>query len=116
MIDCSITENYFSEKKRMCDTLKSCSKCDFFHTETGHLYECDMFQKKFTSKSIAIVQEWSNAHPQQTMRDKFFEIFPEAPRNENGNPECCIENLGWVKECDNGRCFDCWKKPYIVKE
>lgn len=56
MIDCTITENYFKEKARMCENIV-CKDCIF----DGYRYvPCvvDVIQK-----CVDAVQAWSDAHP-----------------------------------------------------
>ena len=123
MIDCSITENYVKEFNRMCKHT-GCGECKFNLINQNEI-ACSRFVYSKPKQCIEVVQEWSNAHPQKTMRDKFFEMFPEAPKDEDGFPCGGIPRyLGWCKlqvsclECELTHCktSTCWNQPYIEKE
>lgn len=123
-IDCSKTLNYVAERNRMCNTLEKkgnsilkCKVCPL-HIENC---ECGM-TRDITQKHIDIVQKWSDEHPQETMVDKLFEIFPNAMKLKNGLPLFCPHYLGWgeYEKCPKGQgvyisCVDCWNMPYIEK-
>ena len=112
-IDCSKVLNYVSEKKRLCESnTEHCLSCVL--SEIG----CDIVDE-ITAEHIEILQKWSDEHPQQTMADKFFEIFPNAKKKENGLPLYCPHYLGWgeYEKCPKGQgvnisCADCWNRPY----
>ena len=81
-IDCSITENYLREKIRFTRSCKnrSCVECPFYHYNKGSKV-CDGFDcLRNADESIAIIQRWSDAHPQKTYKDDFLEKFPDAEK------------------------------------
>lgn len=68
MIDCSKTETYFIEKKRMLKATEStvcrvgCVKCPLSAGNNNKGICCTDFEVLYSEKAIAIVQKWSNAH------------------------------------------------------
>lgn len=107
MIDCSITENYLAEENRMLDAITE--------KNAFPIIKIRQFIESKPKEKVATVQEWSNAHPQKTMREKFFEMFPDAPKQSDETPGCCPRQLGWEEQCDE-ECKNCWDRPYIEKE
>lgn len=123
-VDCNKTLNFAKERKRMCE--------DYFHrvcykgNETCPLYE--MYRKKLgchsidniTQEHIDGVQKWSDKHPEETMADRFFKMFPKASRTEYNTPAACVSALGWGKcamldegNAESADCVECWNKPFI---
>ena len=47
----------------------------------------------YTQEDIDALQEWSDEHPEEepkhekTLKEDFFEKFPDAERNSDGNPK-----------------------------
>ena len=121
-IDCSKTINFFKEKRRMCDSMIStdintCGDCKL-------IYHCAM--NEFLADpdtAIAIVQKWSDEHPEQkekTLAEDFFEKFPRAMRKNTfyGDtpfmPACNVYKFPNVENslgCFEGCCAECWIKP-----
>lgn len=75
MIDCSRTENYFAEKQRMTKKHKlnhggyacklNCTDCPLSHLNNGSTMLCSDFERIYPEKAIAIIQKWSDEHPQK---------------------------------------------------
>lgn len=112
-VDCSKTLNFVKERNRICKHfIHDCDGCILYD------YHCSLVED-VTQEDIDIVQKWSDEHPQQTMAAKFFEIFPNAKKMENGLPLYCPHYLGWgeYEKCPRGQgidisCADCWNRPY----
>lgn len=123
MIDCSITENYFAEKQRMTGATKSkygictidCKKCPLYPTNNGisEKLSCVNLEMHYPEKAVAIVQKWSDEHPQKTYLSEFLKHYPNAPLIPNGTPEICLRKLGLtdIKTCRVGGCVECWNQP-----
>lgn len=121
MIDCSITENYFAEKRRMTEATKygmckiDCKKCPLYFTNNGTFenLSCVSFEKNYPEKAVVIVQKWSNEHPQKTYLSEFLKNYPNAPLVHDGTPEICLRKLGLtdIKTCRVGGCVECWNQP-----
>ena len=75
MIDCSRTENYFAEKQRMTKKHKlnhggyacklNCADCPFSYLNNGSTMLCSDFETLYPERAVAIVQKWSDEHPQK---------------------------------------------------
>lgn len=121
MIDCSKTENYFIEKKRMIKRVGigvcriKCEDCPLGITNNGMDVLCSEFETLYPEKAIEIIQEWSNAHPQKTYLTELLKIFPNTPLKDDGTPKgICLYELGATNldncEVDNA-CAKCWNQP-----
>lgn len=120
MIDCSITENYFAERRRMTMTAKygicklDCTKCPLSSKNNGtsENLSCANLEIHYPEKAVAIVQKWSDEHPQKTYLSEFLKNYPNAPLNDDGIPKViCIQELGvtMTEECNND-CVKCWNQ------
>ena len=118
MIDCSKTENYFAEKQRMvklqtgevCEI--SCEECPLSSMNNGEDIVCSDFETCYPEKAIAIIQKWSDEHPQRTYLSEFLKNYPNTLLNDAGLPiDVCLYNLG-LTDCKEGRnCIECWNQP-----
>lgn len=127
MIDCKITKNYFTERKRMCDKRTRCSTCPIGSILNGKKKSCGVFENDYPSEAIDIVQKWSDEHPPKTLLTEFLKSYPNAEMNSDGFPSNIVPcNLGLIERkdicknrClyyyDKGHpCYDCWNTP--IKE
>lgn len=127
MIDCSKTENYFNEKLRMTKKHKlnggayicelNCTDCPLNRSNNGSsdMMSCSDFETIYPQKAIAIMQKWSDAHPQKTYLSELLTHFPNAQLNDSGTPKgMCPHELG-LKDIDCGKtdnaCAKCWNQP-----
>lgn len=118
MVDCTKTENYFAERKRMTKLQKdgickiNCTDCPLNNLKNGTGVPCSIFETHHTKKAIEIVQKWSDEHPQKTYLSEFLKTYPNTLLNDNGLPkDVCLYNLG-LTDCRNDRnCVDCWNQP-----
>ena len=117
IIDCSNVLNYVAEVKRLCKTqynkYGSCSSCPM--ADLG----CDVVGE-ITQEHIDVMQKWSVEHPPETRAERFFKMFPNAPKSYLSTiPITCVKYLGWVKECELGygteNCKKCWNEPYVER-
>lgn len=116
-MDCSKTENYLKERARMgkVDELGNCSiNCIECPLSPQHNKEggCGVLEHHYPDKAVAIVQKWSDEHPQKTYKDDFFEKFPKAMKDKDGTPKYCLKRLyGLEKECNKlSDCYKCWNE------
>lgn len=125
MIDCSKTENYFAEKRRVTKRTKSgickicCSECPLCSKNTGtsEILSCGVLEVYYPEKAISIVQKWSDEHPQKTYLSEFLKNYPNAELN-HGVPKVCLKELGAVSGCAKTKkgdlyisCYSCWNQP-----
>lgn len=72
MIDCSKTENYLTEWRRMTKQRKdgicelNCIDCPLSRLNNGIGVHCSVLETNYPEKAIEIVQRWSDEHPQKT--------------------------------------------------
>lgn len=121
MIDCSKTMNYFIEKSRMIKQQKDgvckldCSDCPLSISNNGTDISCSHFETGYPEEAIAIMQKWSDEHPQKTYLSEFLKHYPNALLNDTGLPKgVCLYNLGLMSlaDCKKDRnCVECWNQP-----
>lgn len=126
MIDCLKTENYFAEKVRMTKKHKlnggayicelNCTECPLSSLNNGTTdnMACSDFETLYPEKAIAIVQKWSDEHPQKTYLSEFLKNYPNAWLNEKGIPKrMCPSMLGLkdLEDCGERNCVECWNQP-----
>ena len=130
MIDCSRTENYFAEKRRMTKRSKiygnayickiDCANCPLnsLNNGTNDKISCSDFEAFYPEKAIAIVQKWSDEHPQKTYLSEFLKNYPNAELDCKETPKrICPHALGLtdIDGCDNN-CVRCWNQPVEESE
>lgn len=121
MIDCTKTTNYFTEKLRMTKRTKNglckikCSNCPLCSENNGisENLSCTNFEMHYPEKAIAIVQKWSDEHPQKTFVTEFLKNYPCAVVNGDGIPNSvCPYDLGLMDKHDCRKtCIECWNQP-----
>jgi hypothetical protein len=126
MIDCSKTENYFAEKRRMTKMTKNglcktkCSDCPLCSDNNGTSEDmsCTTFEMYYPEKAVKVVQRWSNEHPQKTFVTEFLKNYPRAVVNGDGIPNSvCLYDLGLMNKHDCRKtCIECWNQPIPIEE
>lgn len=137
MIDCSRTENYFAEKQRMTKTTNKlgfcgfcgfcgieCRECPLYVENNDPMFTCTSLEKLYPEKAIAIVQKWSDEHPQKTYLSEFLKKYPNVQFYDTGIPKgICPYDLGLdlglmsIEGCRNDRnCVKCWNQPIEESE
>lgn len=126
MIDCTKTEQYFAEKQRMvklqtgevCEI--SCEECPLSSMNNGEDIVCSDFETCYPEKAIAIIQKWSDKHPQRTYLTEFQKHYPNAELDCKGTPKLiCPHELGLTdkEDCRKDRnCVECWNQPVEESE
>lgn len=126
MIDCTKTEDYFAEKRRLTKRRKiygnaymckiDCANCPLNSSNNGTngMTSCSDFETFYPEKTIEIVQKWSDEHPQKTFLTEFLKNYPNTPLEDDGTPNFCPYRLGLMSK-DNCRkdhnCVKCWNQP-----
>lgn len=117
-MDCSKTETFLHEWKRMCisfdNDVKSCPVamgCGI--VQCGVCRQLAMNEPELT---IKIVQEWSDANQPKTRLSVLLEAFPNAQMKDNGTPFACVTVLYGASSCfydadGNIDCVKCWNTP-----
>lgn len=110
---------YLKEKSRMSKKCKiRCTDCPLSDRNNGMQIGCGLLQVEHPEKAVAIVQKWSEEHPQKTFLSDFLEKYPNAPISRKGFPGgVCPSDLGYTdEECISSTPFDdyckeCWDRP-----
>jgi hypothetical protein len=122
MIDCSKTENYLAEKKRMTKITNTgvceikCTNCPLNEKNNGKGRLCVDYEMHHPEEAISIVQRWSNAHPRKTYLTELLKHYPNAELS-HGVPKICLKKLGVVSGCAKTKkgdscisCYSCWNQ------
>ena len=126
MIDCSKTKNYLTELRRMTKQRKDggcelkCVDCPLSRSNNDIGIPCTNLETSYPEKAIAIVQKWSDEHPQKTYLSELLKDFPKAQLNDSGMPKgMCPHELG-LKDIDCGKtdnaCVKCWNQPLPIED
>lgn len=119
MIDCNITKNYLSEQARMTKSSDvgvcriSCNHCPLSRFNNDEEMLCTELELRHPEKAIAIIQKWSDDHPQRTYLSVFLKHYPNVQLYDTRLPKgVCPYNLGLtdIDDCDNN-CVKCWNQP-----
>lgn len=120
------------EKRRMCLTYDKCEDgCPLYELGSGDDPEewCVQIMEMDPERAYEIIKKWAEENPEESMLEKFFKMFPNAPRKEDGKTpkrvcpydlgweyDCMLELLGRNAKCERKDCADCWARPYIEQE
>lgn len=90
--------------KRMCAAHKGCEGCPL---------RCDCQSLDgFSDNADEIVDNWVKEHPVKTYAMDFFEKFPNARKDKDGEPKVCAKNIynNLDIDCSECECVDCWNQ------
>ena len=101
---------FVEERDRMCKSFcDGCTGCPASNACKNEL--CCAFDLGSTldaAAQIAIVEEWSAAHPRKTRQSVFLEHYPEATLDEYGVLWICPSDISATHRDSDGGC----KNPY----
>lgn len=101
---------FIKEKARMCDTYKGCIGCPIDEAK-GDRLACGWWVNDHIEEAVAIVEKWSEEHPQKTLKDDFLEKYPKAEMYSTEEPYLCVMKLYGTDRCLASNCRECWNKP-----
>lgn len=124
MIDCSKTENYLTEKKRMTKITNTgvckikCTNCPLSEKNNGKGRLCVDYELHYPEKAIEIVQKWSDKHPRRTYLSELLKWHPDVALNAYGIPIVAVgcPPCGVDKCVKSRNCIECWNQPIPIKE
>ena len=90
--------------KRMCLAHEDCEGCPFC---------CNCSSPySFSDNADEIVDKWVKEHPVKTYAMDFFEKFPNAPKDKDGEPKVCVDHIYGNSDidCSEIKCVDCWNQ------
>ena len=107
-MDCSKTEVFLSEWKRMCVSNQLCNSCNF---NAFGCANCRQYVVDNIEDAIEILQEWSDANQVKTRASVFLRAFPNARKRPSSNlPVTCAQNIFNIEHCAES-CEKCWNTP-----
>lgn len=114
MADCSKTEVFVREYRRMCKSYSECWKCPV-RLRFGSSSPCSMRTLDEIDILLSIVQKWSDSNPAKTRQSMFLEMFPNAKLTD-GRLNICPKLLDTkIENCPMKVCDNC-KKEYWLTE
>ena len=106
---------FLKESSRMCEAFNDNCKskdgnnfyCGLRHESNKNEESCDEYIKNHPDKAVAIVEKWSEEHPQKTRQSELLKIFSNARRWNNFIDLCpqMIEKF----DCPQKHGMDNWK-------
>lgn len=105
---------FIKERNRMCKSFDAgCNGCPAFNACEDEIC-CAVGQESTldATAQIAIVEEWSTAHPRKTRQSVFLEQWPEAELDEHGSLVICptrisADGRNRYGNCTKRVCSDC---------
>lgn len=97
---------FIRERNRMCKNFGgSCYGCPADKNTC-----CDAFE--WQEELVAIVKEWSVAHPRKTRQGVFLEQYPETEIDKDGYLQLCPKRISInyrnrYRDCVNRNCPNC---------
>lgn len=110
------TVKFIEERNRMCKSFgDKCTGCPAFNVcEADIRCAVDMQSTMDASAQLAIVKEWSAAHPVKTRQSVFLEQWPEAIRDKEGIIRVCPQYIDRNLRCvRDGICVDCRREFWM---
>lgn len=98
--------------------------CRFYH-HAGDCYQCPAKDCECSALEgmvdddniVAIVEEWSAAHPHKTRQSVFLEQYPQADIDNTGLLVLCPKRISAgvraTTNCMRARCDDCRRKFWL---
>lgn len=86
---------FLEERKRMHKSFNECNKCPDFEVSDVKMF-CAVGRESTmdATAQIAIVEEWSAAHPRKTRQSVFLEQYPNAVLDKDGVLRICPSFVG----------------------
>lgn len=115
MVNCNIASNFIKEYTRMCQA-NACKTCPLKAQLPEDETCCTDFLEHYPDKSVCVVQQWSDEHPQRTVLTDFIKKYPKAPLGKDGFPSAfCPYHLGLMSKTSFNDCAhyckQCWNTP-----
>lgn len=117
MADCTKTEVFLREWKRMCKHQTGCSTCKLPLFGVNNLFQCQYYFKYYPKEAIEIVQKWSDENPKKTRQSEFLEHYPNAKVDDGVLDICplCVDGNFHFNGCNVFECADCERMYWLAK-
>ncbi len=102
-IDCSVTVNFLSEWRRMCefyDGDECFESCPMNGIANNKYRSCTDVAQKNPERAVKIVQKWSDEHSVKTRMEDLLEKVPKIALND-------ATKAPYIKPYHFGYCKDC---------
>lgn len=107
--------------KRMCKNI-ACKDCPLSGSDVSDCWVRTVPSDYPDEDIDAIVDKWATEHPIKTYAMDFFEKFPDAPKESNGIPAVCRNDIygkismePWDCLTCKMSCEECWNREMEEK-
>lgn len=113
---------FIKERNRMCKSFGDrCTGCPASNACNDNPCGCAVGQESTldATDQVAIVEEWSAAHPRKTRQSVFLEHYPEAALDDYGVLRFCPSDISAAHRYSEGcgypeqRCTDCRREFWM---
>lgn len=94
---------FVKEYLRMCAKFSCCEECPAFMTDFC-VENAEEQSSESAEKIVALIEEWSAAHPRKTRQSVFLEQWPETKIDNDGCLSVCPYNVSATHRDKYGRC------------
>lgn len=108
---------FVEERRRMCKSFgDKCTRCPALKVHENELYcAVDIRSTLDDTAQVAIVEEWSAAHPRKTRQSVFLAQYPEGEIDSSGCLILCPKRISAdcrnrYGNCTKRLCSDCRKE------
>lgn len=107
---------FIEERNRMCESFGAgCKGCPAYNGPRCMVGSASTLDAK---EQVAIVEEWSAAHPRKTRQSVFLEQWPEAEIDKCGRLMLCPKLISAdcrdrYGNCSNRICSDCRREFWM---
>ena len=92
---------FLRERKRMCDSYRSCMGCPFGVDEC--VVKAMIFEDN-CERIVDAVAQWSKEHPRKTIQSVFLKQYPQAKIDVNGVVALCPMSISADHRDSEGEC------------
>lgn len=108
---------FIKERNRMCESFGAgCIGCPAYNESRCVVSSASTLDAK---EQVAMVEDWSAAHPRKTRQDVFLEHYPEAALDDYGVLRFCPSDISAAHRYSEGcgypeqRCTDCRREFWM---
>lgn len=97
---------FVKEYLRMCAKFSCCEECPVFMTDFCAENAAEQSTES-AEKIVALIEEWSAAHPRKTRQSVFLEQWPNCMIDNDGVVGICPRNVNNKCICNLEHFYDC---------
>lgn len=106
---------FVKEYLRMCAKFSCCEECPAFMTDFC-AENAEEQSSESAEKIVALIEEWSAAHPRKTRQSVFLEQWPNCMIDNDGVVGICPRDVNNKCICNLERFYDCHGCPACRRE